>query len=229
MFRMPFLIAAATMAAGLAWTIHLLASPDPWEPDSALAIAIGVLVLSIAAMTALLLSRGRWTRIFASLLLVAEILIVLVAEVTTWLVGAVVLSGLALAGLAGPWMKGWLRERPAAGAPGAGPIVLTIGAFALVPLVGLAAPSGLEPGHGVLGAAGILFSWGYMKGGVWALNGLRFVLPLLVVAAAAESPPVGAASLLLAGIALAVLAWTKDARLAVDPMPGLPAPRRKRR
>ncbi len=228
MLRMPFLIAALGMAAGLAWTIHLLVENDPWATDSAMAIAIGTLTLSIAAMTALLLSRGRWSRNFAIALLVAELLLALVADFTSWAIGAVVLTGLALAGLGGPWMRGWLRERPAAGAPGGGPIALTIGAFALVPLVGVASPSGLEPAHGLLGATGILLSWGYMKGGIWAMYGLRFGLPILVVAAAAASPPAGAATLLVAGAGLGYLAWSKDARLAVDPMPGLPAPRRKK-
>ena len=226
---MPFVIAAATMAAGFAWTVHLLVSGDPWEADSAMAIAIGTLTLSIAAMTALLLSRGRWARYFAITLLVAELLIALVAELTGWAIAALVLSALALAGLGGPWMHGWLRQRPAAGAPGGVPIALTIGTFSLVPLVGVVSPSGLEPAHGLLGAAGILFSWGYMKGGVWAMYGLRFALPVLTLLAAAASPPAGAATLLAAGPALVYLAWTKDARLAVDPMPGLPAPRRKRK
>ncbi|MCP3995122.1 MAG: hypothetical protein GY722_08665, partial [bacterium] len=166
MSRMPFVIASTVMAAGLAWTIHLVVSPDPWAEDSALAIAIGALVYSIAAMAALLLSRGRWTRYFAAILLGLELLIVLVADIEGWLITAVVLSAIALAGLGSPWFKGWLRERPAAGAPGYKPMALVIASFGFVPLVGLASPSGLEPSHGVLGAVGILLAWGYMKGGI---------------------------------------------------------------
>jgi hypothetical protein len=94
--------------------------------------------------------------------------------------------------------------------------------------VGLAAPDGLEPAHGVLGAVGVLLSWGYMKGGFWALLGLRFGLPVLVAVAAFFSPAGGAVLLLAAGVGLAYLAWTAPARLAVDPAPDLPAPRRSR-
>ena len=116
---MPFLIAATVMLAGLAWTMQLVVSPEPWAADAGLAVAIGTLTLSIVAMTSLLLGRGRWTRFFAAGLVVAELTITLVAEVGPWLIIAVVLSGLSLAGLGGPWLKGWLRERPAAGSPGA--------------------------------------------------------------------------------------------------------------
>ncbi|MCP4967779.1 MAG: hypothetical protein GY926_21415 [bacterium] len=228
MFRMPFVVAALVMGAGLAWTIHLVVSPEPWAVDSAMAIAIGTLVLSIVAMTALLLGRGRWTRPFAAGLVVLEMMIAIVATFDGWLITALVLSGLSLAGLGGPWFKGWLRERPAAGAPGPAPISLAIGSFAVVPLVGIASPAGLDPAHGIAGALGILFSWGYMKGGTWALHSLRFAMPLAMLAAAISSPPAGAALLIAAGAALTYLAWTQDARLAVDPAPELPAPRRRR-
>ena len=228
MFRMPFVIAATVMAAGLAWTIHLVVAPSPWAEDSALAIAIGALVYSIAAMTALLLGRGRWTRYFAVGLLVAELLIVTVADVTGWLIAAVALSGAALAGLWGPWFKGWLRERPAAGAPGPEPLAVVIGSFAMVPLVGLAAPAGLQPAHGLLGAVGILLAWGYMRANTWALYGLRFGIPPLAAFAAFSSPFWGAVLLAVCGAALTYVSWTAAARLAVDPMPELPAPRRRR-
>ena len=229
MFRMPFIIAGLVMASGFAWTIHLIVAPAPWEPDSALAIAIGTMVFSIVAMGALLLGRGRWTRFFAIGLLLSELLLLLVADVTRWLVAAVILSGLALAGLGGPWFKGWLRERPAADSPGWKPLGLAIGAFGIVPLVGIAAPDGLDPAHGVAGALGILLAWGYLKGGSWALWGLRLAMPLSLLAAALVSPQPGAFTLLVAAGLLVYLAWSEESRLAVQPLPNeLPAPRMRR-
>ncbi|MCP3996798.1 MAG: hypothetical protein GY722_17315, partial [bacterium] len=162
------------------------------------------------------------------ILLGLELLIVLVADIEGWLITAVVLSAIALAGLGSAWFKGWLRERPAAGAPGYKPMALVIGSFGFVPLVGLASPSGLEPSHGVLGAVGILLAWGYMKGGIWALHSLRFGLPLVALIAALASPLVGGVLLIAVGGGLAYLAWTAEARLAVDPMPELPTPRKRR-
>ncbi len=229
MLRMPFVIAALVMATGFAWTVHLVVSPDPWAADSALAIAIGVLVLSIGAMAAMLLGRGRWTRYFAIGLVLAETLLILVVDFEGWMIAATLLGALALAGLGGPWLKGWLRERPAAGAPGIRPILLVIGAFAVVPLVGLATPNGLEPAHGLAGAAGILMSWGYAKGSMWALWGLRIALPLVLAAAALASPLAGSVVIIIAAASLAVIAWSGEARLAIDPLSSeLPAPRPRR-
>jgi hypothetical protein len=225
---MPHVIAALVMATGLAWTIHLIVAPEPWAVDSAFAIALGTLVFSIVAMSGLLLSRGRWTRYFANGLIAAELLILLVADFEPWLLVAVVGSVLSLVGLNGPWLKGWLRERPAAGSPGVIPLGLAIGAFALVPLVGLASPSGLEYAHGILAAVGILSSWGYIKGYMWALWLLRIALPLLATVAATASPPGGFIIMVVVALGFAWSAWTEDARLAVDPLPAtLPAPRRR--
>lgn len=230
MSRMPYAVAGAVMAAGAAWTIHLVVAPEPWAIDSAMTIAIGILVLNIVAMSGLLLGRGRWTRYFAAGLVAVQLLLVLVADVEPWLVAALVLSAVALGGLAGPWFKGWLRERPAAGSPGPIPIALAIGAFAVVPLVGVATPAGLENAHGVAGALGILTSWGYVRGHSWALWSARLVLPAALFAAAFSSPPGGAGLLLAAALGIAALAWSKDARLAIDPLPdNLPAPKRTRR
>ncbi len=228
MFRMPFLISALVMITGLAWTLHLVVSPDPWAVDSALAIAIGTLIYSIVAMAALLLGRGRWTRYFAIGLVTVEMLIATVGDLEGWLIGGLILGGLTLAGLGGPWFKGWLRERPAAGAPGIQPILLALGGFAMVPLVGLAAPGGLKAAHGVAGAVGILLSWTYLKGGTGALWAFRSLMPLVVVAAALSSPWGGSVLLLAAGAGLSYLAWLPVSRLAVDPLPAyLPAPRKR--
>ena len=197
MSRMPYAVAGAVMAAGVAWAIHLVVSPEPWAVDSALAIAIGILVLGIVAISGLLLGRGKWSRYFAAGLLGVQLLLVLVADVEAWMVAALVFTALALGGLAGPWLNGWLRV----------PISLAIGSFAVVPLVGVAAPDGLGYAHGIAGGLGILTSWGYVRSHLWALWSARIALPAALVVAA-MSPPVGGALLLLAAAAaIATLAW----------------------
>jgi len=228
MARLPFFIPPLVAGSGFAWTVHLLVAPDPWAVDAGMAIAIGTLMFSLIAMAALLLSRGRWTRYFAAGVVTAELAIGIVAKIDAWAAVGIGLGGLALAGLGGPWLQGWLRERPAAGSPGYRPMTLAFGLLGLVPAVGLAAPAGLQPAHGVLGATGILLGWAYTRSRRWAIWSARFVIPVLIVGAAAASPTGGAVLLVVIGIGLTYLAWTREARLAVDPLPAvLPAPRKR--
>jgi hypothetical protein len=228
--RIPFVIAALAAGTGMCWAVHLVVAPEPFAADSALALAIGTVMFTIIAVTALLLGRGRWARLFAMALICAELLIAVVSPLEPWSVAGIALSGLTLTGLGGPWLRGWLRQRPAAGAPGPVPMALALGAVLVVPLVGIAAPAGLRLLHGVAGAAGILFGWAYARAKPWALWALRIGFPPLLAAAAFSSPPGGAALLLLAAAGIGYLAWNRNARLAVDPLPtGLPSPRRPRR
>lgn len=230
MRRIPFLIAALVAASGLSWTIRLAALPDPFAADSALAVAIGVLIFTAIAVAGLLLGRGRWTRPFAAGLLGTELLIAAVSPLDLWALITLILTGLGITGLLGPWLRGWLRQRQPANAPGAAPMALTLGSLLVVPLVGVAAPAGLHLAHGLAGATGILLGWAYGRGNTWSIWALRFILPVVLAAAAVFSPPAGAALLLAAAAGIGYVAWNRECRLAVDPLPAnLPTPRRPQR
>jgi hypothetical protein len=141
---------------------------------------------------------------------------------------AVVFAAVALAGYLGPWLKGWVREQPAADGPGAKPTVLVLGSLGLVPLVAIASPAGLSVAHGVLASSALLLAWAYARANLWGLWGLRVVLPIVAVPAMLASPPAGAALIGLAVASLTWLAWSREARLAVQPlMERLPPPLRK--
>jgi hypothetical protein len=98
--------------------------------------------------------------------------------------------------------------------------------LALVPAVALSSPSGLEVAHGILGGSGLLLAWGYARAQLWALWGIRLVLPILALPALYVSPWPGKILLaVVVGITVG-LSWTRDAFLAVAPlMERLPGPR----
>ena len=136
------------------------------------------------------------------------------------------MTGVTLIGLAGPWLDGWIRKRPAAEGPGPRPLGVVFGLLALVPAVGIAAPSGLSAWHGVLGAAGVLLAWSYSRAQLWALWATRLTLPLIAIPAAVQGPWGGAAALLALVAMITAFAWTSEALLAVNPlMDRLPGPR----
>lgn len=224
----PQVAASLVVLAAGSLTVHLARSPAPFAGSSAAVIAIGAMLFAVLASVGLMVVRGRWARWLALSVAVGVIGVAAIAEdFGGWAFASVGLGLGALVTLAGRWLDGWIRGRPSATGPDPKAVVLLIGFLALVPLVGLASPGGLETAHGMLGAGGVLLAWGYSKALVWALWAARLVLPLLVIAAALASPLPGALALLGVGAVLAWLTWTPEARLAVQPLlESTPGPRR---
>ncbi len=229
----PHVAATAVVLAATALAVDLALSPAPLAPSSAAVVAIGVVIYSIITVVGLVLVRGNWARRLGIVVALTVIAVAAVADdYGAWSLLATAAGLVALGSLAGRWLDGWIRGRPSATGPDPQAVVLLLGLLGLVPLVGLASPGGLEAAHGVLGAAGVLLTWGYGKAQLWALWAARLVLPVIVAAAAVVSPWLGAAALAAYGIGLGWLAWSREVRLAVQPMmdelPG-PRPIRQRR
>jgi hypothetical protein len=227
MQRAPHLIAAALFASCIATAIHLSDGPGPFSDGSGIVLGIGFLLFGVIAIAGLLLSRGRWAKRLA--LSVSVITIATATLTSPWSAAAVVavaVGGLALVGLSGRWLDGWIRRLPAADGPGTRVIVLVLGLVGLVPAVAVAAPTDISQFHGVLGAAGIFYGWTYSRAEVWALWAIRLTLPLLAIPALLRSPAAGVIFLGLVVAGLTALAWTREARLAVQPLiDHLPGPR----
>ncbi|MGD2051390.1 MAG: hypothetical protein PVI35_02845 [Acidimicrobiia bacterium] len=226
MTRAPFLVAALSMLAALAWAARLATAPAPLAASSALLVAAGILGFGLITTTGLLLSRGRWARNVALALGAFELAMAAVIDLDAITIAATVLSGAALVASGGPWLDGWLRRRPAAGAPGPRPLLVTIGGLVLVPALGLVAPGGVGAAHLVLGAAAVTAAWAYARSHPWGLWGFRVVIPAVGVPAVLASPFPGSLVLAAGVAALTAVAWTREARLAVDPeLTTLPGPR----
>lgn len=227
MQRAPHLIAAAIFLAAVAAAIHLAGGPGPFTPGSGVVLGIGFLLYGVISVAGLLVSRGRWARRFASGTTVAIVAgAALTAPWSVASIAAVGLGGAAFVGLTGRWLDGWIRRLPTPDGPGVRVMLLVLGLIGLVPLVALAAPRTISPGHGVLGAAGIFYGWAYSRAEVWAMWAIRTTLPLLAVPALVGSPAPGVVLLTIAVVGLTALAWTREARLAVEPlMDRLPGPR----
>jgi hypothetical protein len=214
------------MASAIAWFIDLGTDPGRFATESAMVLGIGLLLFAGIAAAGLIFTGGRWARRLGIVVAAASLILGGWREPSWWAAVAVLAAAVALAGLLGPWLKGWVRELPAADGPGAKPIFLVLGSLGLVPLVAITSPAGLDVSHGVLAAAGVFLAWGYSRANLWALWGLRVALPILAVPALLNSAPAGAVILGIAVAFLTWLAWSREARLAVQPlMDRLPPPR----
>jgi hypothetical protein len=223
----PAIITAALVAAAVVlWNVSLAIDPEPFAASSAAAVGIGAGILGVVAVAGILLIRGRWVRAYVGGLLLGFAGLAAAMPLAPWPIAAVAVSACAGVGTLGPWLTGWFRQRPAAGRPPWQATALPLAAIALVPIVGVASPSGLEPAHGILAGAGLLFAWGYARTHLWGLWSLRLAVPLGGIAAAAASGVPGAVLVTLATVAVTALAWRKEAMLAVRPLTDrLPGPR----
>jgi hypothetical protein len=214
------------MVSAIAWFIDLGTDPGRFVTESAMVLGIGLLMFAGIAAAGLVFTGGRWARRLGIGVSVASLVLGAWRDPSWWGAVAVLSAAVALAGFLGPWLKGWVREQPAAEGPGAKPTALVLASLGLVPLVAVASPAGLDLAHGVLAAAAVFLAWGYTRANLWALWGLRVALPMLVIPAMLNSAPAGAALLGVTGAVIAWLAWTREARLAVQPlMDRLPSPR----
>jgi len=218
MQRAPFVISAAVVAGALALAAHLAFTPEPFASDSAVVLAGGALLLSVITAAGLLLSRGRWSLRLGLAVVSGQIGLGLVIEFGPWAFVSIGLNAVALAGLTGPWLRGWLRRRPAAGGPGTRPVLLLVGALALLPGVAISSPDGLSWQHGALGASAIIGAWGYSRAWEWGLWLLRLVPMPLAAAAAAASPAAGGVYLAVHAAAITALAWSGESMRAIRPL-----------
>ncbi|MGB9356993.1 MAG: hypothetical protein WCC01_00400 [Acidimicrobiia bacterium] len=223
----PLFIAGLFAAAELAWVIRLGFSPDPFSPGAATLVIAGVVTYTAIALVGMLLVRAPWARWLAVTVAMTTLIVGALGGISNALaVGAAVLSLLAIGGLAGPWLRIWLRQRPGAGA-GAIAVALPLAAIGALPLAGLVSVDAVAPAAMVLAATGPVLAWAYARGFRWGLWGLRVALPILAFTAAfASATWVAAAGFIAFGLVDAFLAWSPGAADALSPVQApLPPPR----
>jgi hypothetical protein len=213
----PFAACAVLILSCLWWGFSLTIGPAPWSPVQSVVIAAGLLVGGTASAAGILTDRSPLARRLGfGTLAMTGIIAALRPAGSGWVVG-VALAVVAGVGLAGPWMRDWMRERPTPESPAPVPAAL------LILLLGLPVAAALWPQKtgAVALALGSVGAWViallYARGGKGALWACRIGIPLLAVAAIGFDD--AAAITWLAGVVIGtILAWTTNARLAIRPL-----------
>jgi hypothetical protein len=220
----PVIVTGLFGIAEFLWSIQLTAHPDPFSPGSATLVVAGVVAYTAIATVGILLVRAPWARWLALCTAVVTVIVgSLDGKLGALPIAATAFSLLAVGGLAGPWLRIWLRQRPG---PGAGPIAVALPLVALagLPLAGIAGATS-APGLALAFTAPAL-AWSYARSFRWGLWGLRVVQPALAIVASIAVGGWGAVWLLAYAAVVAVLAWSPDARDAQSPVRApLPPPR----
>lgn len=224
----PRIIAVSLVVSASLWSLAVTSRPgDPFGTDAAILVSLGLVFFAVIAAVGLLLPRGRWARNLGRALLLWEMLLAVAVPLTGWAIVALVSTAVSVVGIQGKWLDGWLRRLPTAEGPGLKAMLYALGGLGLVPLIGLAAPGGVDLRQGVLGAAGIFVAWGYSKAQLWAVWTGRLLIPAFTIFAMTTAPRLGAVAIAVVGVGMTYLAWSKEVRLAISPLiDDLPGPRR---
>ena len=222
----PLLIIAALFAtAELLWSIRLTISPEPLSPGSSALVIAGIVLYAVIAIVGMLLIRAPWARWLALATAICTLVIGSLGETAPMALAATAVSLVAIGGLAGPWLRISLRQRPGAGA-GAVAVALPLAAIASLPLAGLASGESPDAAALVLAVAGPTLAWSYARGFVVGLWGLRTVVPVLAFGAAIMTGTWRISAFVIYGAVVGVLAWSPRAREALSPVHApLPPPR----
>ncbi len=223
--EIPLLIATVVGITGIVWAAAVLFDSDVLAPSSGAFVAVGFIVFGILASVGIALIHAPWGRLIGFGVAGAGAGVAVVGGFGPVTVLALTVTFVATVGLAGPWLRIWLRRRPSAVGPGPVPFALLVGLVGLVPLAGAAAPAGLGPAHFGLAAAAVASGLAYLRGWVAGLWAARLVVPAVGLWAAVVTPMPGAV-VLLAGVAVVTsLAWRREPMRMVIPAPPAPAPR----
>lgn len=226
----PYVICGVLAGSSLLSSAVLLLDPEPFAPGAAALIAIGLLAYTVIAVAGVLLVRAPWARWLGLGASVGFIVAIAVAGFdSAWSVLAIGVALAAVAGLAGPWLTVWLRQRPGLG-PEPKAVALPLVALGAAPVAGVAAWSGLSPAVILAAVLGPVAAWGYSRAWSWGLWALRIAYPIAAAVAATQLGWGGAVLIVGHGLVVAFLAWSQEASRAQRPIgAALPAPRYRRR
>ena len=213
-----FTAASLPLLAALAWAWALVTLAGPWPRPAVVAIAADLVLLATVAVVGMILGRSRWARRLAAATATAGLALGAFVEFgAPWVVAAAT-SAAALGAVTGPWLKGWVRERPAALGPPEVAVVLEILLLAIPGIVGAAAVGGLGAAAIVGIAAAPLAAFWYAKTVKGAVVAVRLLYPAVAVVTGIFEGGVTGLVLAVVGVAAGALAWTSGVLVAARPL-----------
>ena len=219
----PLVVAVSLSGASIAGAIHLAFGHTPFAPGAAALTATGMTVLTLVAVSGVLLARGRWSR--STAVVVASGWIALGASGDLALAGATTigLATIALSGALGPWLRRWVRHRPAVEGPPPAAVALLLLLLAVPVAVGVSASDGVTWTGWVVAAWSLTLALALARTLPGALLAVRLLhAPACLAAGAVVGGLRGAMLVGGVGLAAAAFGWRGEVAAAVDPGVGGP-------
>ncbi len=219
-------LAAATVVTGLT---AFAVEPAQFSASSSALISLGLLLCTVTAVTGFLLVRAPWGR-WGLCGVTATAMVLATTNQTIVVFGIMALGAVAIVGLAGPWVRFWVRQQPVPDGPNTVAVSLVFVAPVAPLIVGLAAYDESHLLHWLAAAVAVGSSFLYARGlpgGLWLL---RLATPVSGIAAFMVCPLPSALLVGIGSVTVAVLAWLPAAAaVTATSTPPLPAPRQPRK
>lgn len=224
MRRTHLVVGGTAMLAIVAAVAALLVDPGYFAPSAAALAGTGFVIVGLTGLGGVLLARspwGRWTLLGG---VVAALIAITGSDgFLVWL--SMVVGGLAIIGLLGPWLRLWIRHRPVADPLGPVPLSLMAiapGAALFVGVVGYAGVGVLDWLVVVVATAGSVL---YGRGATPGLWMLRLAVPASGLILAFTAGDIASWVVLVASACVGALAWTPAATKTTTVItPPLPPP-----
>jgi len=215
----PIVVAASLTTASIVGALHLaFGDSDNFSGGATALVATGMIVLALVAVSGVLLARGRWAQPTAAVVAIGWIAIV-APTALDWVSGlALTAAAVALAGSIGPWLRRWVRHRPAAQGPPPAAVAALLLLLSVPVAVGVTVTDAVPWQAWALAAWSLTVTLALARAIPGALIAIRLLhAPACVIVGASMS----VAGLILVGglgVAAAAFAWRREVAVAVAPV-----------
>lgn len=213
----PLVISCLVTVCALATAAHLLLGPTPHVPSAAALGGGGMLLLTIVAVTGLLIAHSRWSRPVIFIVTAASLGLSAVTELSPWSMAAIATAAATICGLLGPWLRSWIRRLAAVEGPPPSAVALLLVLVATPAAVGLALPDGPHPAVIAWAVWAPVLALGLARAVSGALAATRVGHPVLALAAGLVGGWPDAVAVGVMTVPVVVLAWQRELAVAVVP------------
>jgi hypothetical protein len=212
------------LAAAAAWVLTLAFGEPEIGSTAATVAAADLLIVTLVAIIGLVVTRAKWARRFSVVVIGLMAVMALAMPISNYWVIALLLSGLAVVAVTGPYLDDYLRP-PETGGPPPKSVVLLLLLLILPGVTAFLSGSPLSVAAWALAIGSPIVAWAYGKAmpvGLWAA---RIAVPAFGLAALWGLDWWAIVLLVIAVGVEAWLAWSKEVGLAVSGPDRAPATR----
>lgn len=173
-------LAAAPLAASVAWTVALIIDGGGFGPASVFLLGLGLLLMGVVAVVGMVVAGGRWARRLGFGVVAANTAVAVVRPIDLpWLV-AMAITALASAALFAPSVTTRVRKLPAASGPPVRAVLAPLILLATPFVMGMTAPNASWAELAV-GLTAPIVAFAYARVVPGGLLAIRYVWPALAV------------------------------------------------